>query len=362
MNVKNVGLEIMMGSLAAPQSDQEEDMLGTCAGSVSLFDLNLSATPAANHLSFGHHPFALSSHAMKAFLLALCVTLSAQTRPDASSQAVASQKAKLDSLWKKMTDRLESIDRSLAGVMGVAVLDLTDGREYHLRGDEIFPTASSIKIAILAELCRQGKLDDLYTLDAKDLVAESIVLEWLTPGVSRITNRDLATFMTTVSDNGATNVLIGRVGMDNVNTLMEKLGLAQTRLRRKMIDLPAARAGRENTSTPREMVRLLEALYRNRIEGSTEALRILKLPKADHFPKGLPKGITIANKPGSLEGVRTDSAIIYAPGRPVILSVMTAYLSDDEAGEVALAKSAAAVYDCFRIMGSASTYGRAIPQ
>ena len=299
---------------------------------------------------------------MKPFLLALCLALSAQNRPDSSPEALASQKAKLDSLWKKMTARFESIDQSLGGVMGVAVLDLTDGREYHLRGDEVFPTASSIKIAILAELCRQGRLDDLYTVDAKDLVAESIVLEWLTPGVSRVTNRDLARFMCTQSDNGATNVLIGRVGMENVNALMTRLGLAQTRLRRKMIDLPAARAGRENTSTPREMVRLLEALYRNKVEGAPEALRILKLAKTDYFPKGLPPGVTLANKPGSLEGVRTDSAIIYAPGRPFILSVMTAYLQDEVAGEAALAKAAAAAYEYFRVVGAASVYGRAIPQ
>jgi beta-lactamase class A len=57
-----------------------------------------------------------------------------------------------------------------------------------------------------------------------------------------------------VSDNSATNVLIERVGMEKVNKLMDRLGLKQTRLRRKMMDLKAAREGRENVSTPREMM------------------------------------------------------------------------------------------------------------
>jgi len=35
------------------------------------------------------------------------------------------------------------------------VYDLTDGKTLLLHGDEVFPQASSIKIAILAELYRQ---------------------------------------------------------------------------------------------------------------------------------------------------------------------------------------------------------------
>ena len=293
----------------------------------------------------------------------LILTAAAQTRPDQSPEAVESEKAKQALLWSKMTDRIAAVDRSLAGVLGVAVLDLTDGRAYQLHGDQIFPTASSIKAAVLAELCRQGKLSDAYTVDAKDLVAESVVLEWLTPGVSRITNRDLATFMVAVSDNGATNVLIDRVGMENVNALLDQLGLKQTRLRRKMIDLPAARAGRENTATPLEMVRLFEALYRGKVSGSDEALRILKLPKRDHYLlRNSPEGLTIANKTGALDGVRTDTAIVYVSNRPFIVSVMTSYLKDDLAAVTAIDQIGAATYDYFLAAGSSSVYGRTLPR
>ena len=101
------------------------------------------------------------------------------------------------------------------------------------------------------------KLTDLYTVQAADLVPDSDIMGGLTPGVTRITLRDLATMMVAVSDNSATNVLIDRVGMENVNALMDSLGLAHTRLRRKMMDLKAASEGRENISTPAEMMTLL---------------------------------------------------------------------------------------------------------
>ena len=95
-----------------------------------------------------------------------------------------------------------------------------------------------------------------YTVDARDLVDGSAIMSGLTPGVTRVTNRDLATFMVAVSDNSATNVLIDRVGMQNVNALLDSLGLHQTRLQRKMMDVKAAQEGRENISTPNEMMTL----------------------------------------------------------------------------------------------------------
>src|SRR5881275_3305765 len=135
--------------------------------------------------------------------------------------------------------------------MGVAVQDLVTGEKYVLRGDDVFPQASSIKIAVLAELYRQAqqgklKLTDVYTVNQADLVPDSDIMGGLTPGVTRVTLRDLATMMVAVSDNSATNVLIDRVGMENVNAMLAGLGLKNTRLRRKMMDINAAKEGREN--------------------------------------------------------------------------------------------------------------------
>src|SRR6478609_7256292 len=203
------------------------------------------------------------THAMtKRLLLSLLIALAsvpaiAQCCPE--KPAAEKQQA----LWQKLQEELRAVDQNLDGVMGVAVKDLTSGETFFIHGDEIMPQASSIKIAVLASLylqAQQGKLKltDEYVVRSQDLVSGSDIMLGLTPGVTRLTLRDLATMMVAVSDNSATNMLIGRVGMENVNAMLESLGLHATRLRRQMMDLKAAGEGRENVSTPREMMTLLE--------------------------------------------------------------------------------------------------------
>jgi beta-lactamase class A len=266
---------------------------------------------------------------------------------------------------------LAEINRGLDGVLGVAILDLTDGHNYLLNGDEVFPQASVIKIPLLLELYRQSqdnssglaRLTDLYTLRQSDLVPDSDIFLGLTPGVTRLTNRDLATMVMAVSDNSATNVLIDRVGMDNVNKLMGRLNLKQTLLKRKMMDLKAAQEGRENVSTPREMMLLLEAIYRGTVlnkNGSEDFVKILSTHKEIALLRGLPDSVRAANKPGALEGVRNDVGIIFAKNRPFILCVMATYLRNERAGEKAISDITAVAYAHFERLGRASPYGRVI--
>lgn len=271
-------------------------------------------------------------------------------------------------LWTKLENSINQIDRSLDGVMGVAVLDLTDGHRYLLHASDVFPQASSIKICVLAELYRQAqqgklKLTDLYTVNAADLVPDSDVMGGLTPGVTQITLRDLATMMVAVSDNSATNVLIDRVGMDNVNAFLNSLGLHDTRLRRKMMDLNAATEGRENVSTPTEMMNLLEALYRGKVlnkEMTEDFFKVLSTHKDSWIPRDLPDGLKIANKPGALEGVRNDSGVIFVEKRPYILCVMTTYLRRERDGEEAISKVSLEAWRTFDRIARASEYGRVI--
>jgi beta-lactamase class A len=277
-------------------------------------------------------------------------------------------------LWQKLESSIQEIDHSLDGVMGVAIEDLTSGQKFFLRDDEVFPQASSIKIAVLAELYHQAqlsaegaagkaKLSDLYTVNASDLVPDSDIMEGLTPSVTRITNRDLATMMVAVSDNSATNVLIDRVGTENVNVLMDSLGLTHTRLRRKMMDVKAASEGRENVSTPREMMTLLEQIYRGKVlnkEMTEDFLKMLGTHKQSFIPRDLPDGVRTANKPGELEAVRTDSGIVFAQNRPYVICVMTTYLRNERDGEDAIARISSAAYRMFDRLGRASEYGRVV--
>src|SRR5213592_1824001 len=256
------------------------------------------------------------------FFIALALAASAfgQQKPE-----VVPRDTGTDLLWKKLETRVEEIAARLDGVMGVAILDLTDGRILLRNADRVFPTASSIKIAVLLELYRQdqearagakgkAKLDDIYTFDPKDLVEDSQVMAGLTPGMTRVTNRDLAQFVVAVSDNAATNVLIDRAGMQNVNATLRSLGLTKTMLRRKMMDIAAARRGDENVSTPQEMARLLEMIYKGKAlskQATAEFIKQLSTKKGSYIPRYLPESVQVANKPGELEAVRTDSGIVF---------------------------------------------------
>jgi beta-lactamase class A len=288
--------------------------------------------------------------------------------PAASAQSAPTPSEKQQVLWTKFENSINEIDRNLDGVMGVAVLDLSDGHRYLLHANDIFPQASSIKICVLAELYRQAqqgklKLTDLYTVNASDLVPDSDIMGGLTPGVTRITVRDLATMMVAVSDNSATNVLIDRVGMDNVNALLNSLGLHETHLRRKMMDLKAATEGRENVSTPTEMMNLLEALYRGKVlnkEMTEDFFKVLSTHKDSWIPRDLPDDLKIANKPGALEGVRNDSGVIFVEKRPYILCVMTTYLHRERDGEEAISKVSLETWRMFDRIARASEYGRVI--
>jgi len=280
-----------------------------------------------------------------------------------------------DLLWKKLDTRVQDITDKLEGVIGVAILDLTDGRILLLNGDRVFPTASSIKIAILVELYRQdqetlsgakdkARLDDTYTFDPKDLVEDSRIMAGLTAGVTHLTNRDLAQFMVAVSDNAAANVLIDRVGKDNVNAMLRGLGLSKTMLRRKMIDIAAARKGDENVATPEEMVRLLEAIYKDKVltkESTAALMKQLSTLKQSYITRLLPESVQVANKPGELGAVRTDSGIVFAANRPFAISVMTAYDRDERAAERAISEVALEAYHYFEMRGKVSEYGRALP-
>jgi beta-lactamase class A len=299
--------------------------------------------------------------------LLLLIGLAIFSNPSASAQNAAPSE-KQSVLWTKLENSIAEVDRNLDGVMGVAIVDLTDGRKFSLHADDVFPQASSIKICVLAELYRQAqqgklKLTDLYTVNSADLVQDSDIMGGLTPGVTKITLRDLATMMVAVSDNSATNVLIDRVGMENVNAFLQSQGLKETKLRRKMMDLKAASEGRENVSSPNEMARLLEALYRGQIlnkEMTEDFFKMLSTHKDSWIPRNLPDDLKIANKPGALEGVRNDSGVIFVEKRPYILCVMTTYLHRERDGEEAISNVSLAAWRMFDRIARASEYGRVI--
>ena len=259
-------------------------------------------------------------------------------------------------LRAKFDRRLQEISSRVDGVVGYQIVDLVSGDRFAHLERESFPTASTIKLTLVYELVKQVdegriRLDETMTLDRSKAVGGTGVLLHL--GTPTLSIRDYATLMVTLSDNTATNVLIDRLGMENVATRMQALGLPGTKLRRHMMDTAAARRGDENVSTPDELARLLAAM--NGARGGLDegafamppAIELLKKPKESRLRRGLPPGVATADKPGELDGVRVDAGVVYAAKRPYVFVVMGTFLKDEAEGERAIEEMSRAAYEYF---------------
>jgi beta-lactamase class A len=285
----------------------------------------------------------------------------------ASAAPAGELPAKQGDLLAKLRARVQAVDARLDGVLGVYVRDLTTGETVELRPDEAFPTASSIKLAVLYELYRQAEEGrvDLAEVTRPPLprVGGGGILQELGDHVS-LTWRDLAVLMIGWSDNEATNVLVRRIGLDSANRRLDSLGLPGTRLRRHMMDLEAARRGDENVSTPRELARLAEIVAKGQGLSPARGKDMLGVAavadEGSYFRRGLPEGVRAISKPGALEGVRCEAAWVDVPGRPYSAAIMTAYLRREADGEAAIAELSAAIYDTFDRLARSSEYGRIV--
>jgi beta-lactamase class A len=266
-------------------------------------------------------------------------------------------------LGRELNQRVASFD----GVMAIAMRDLTTGDVLAINADLVLPQASSIKIAVLVELLRRAQdgkvqLSERVDIRKAQFAGGSGVLQDFGDGTSALSLRDLAALMIVVSDNTATNILIDRVGQERVNQTLQSLGLEQTRLLRRMMQPEDERRGVENISTAREMTSLLELLFRGKLlneQYTALALELLKNPKYEPTPmaRGLPPGVALASKPGSLPGVRCESGIVLLEGRPYVLSVMTTYAADDAAAEGAIAEVSRRVFAYLARLAHSNPHG-----
>lgn len=278
--------------------------------------------------------------------------------------------AQQDILREKFENELRTIAGSADAVVGIVVKDLRTGEQFRLNDKELFPTASSIKVFILAEVYRQaaeGKfsLSDIRPLTPAHRVGGSGVLSLLGERSVSMSIRDYCVLMIQQSDNTATNLLIDLVGMKNVNAFAAKIGCASTLLQRVMMDVAAAKAGRENISSPSDLALMFERLHNGEVvsaEASKDMLKILGMEKDGALKSGLPAGIQIANKGGEIEGIRCDAGIVALEGSPYAVCVMTKMLlKDQEGGEIITAVSRT-VYQYLERKVNSNQYGRRIPR
>lgn len=208
-----------------------------------------------------------------------------------------------------------------------------------VREDEVFPSASLIKVLVLAELLRRAdsgriSLEDEILVEREDLVEDSEMMD-AQRLPAEISYRRLAGGMIRVSDNAATNVLISRLGMGRIDALAREIGLHHTTLRRKMMDFGARARGEENATSASDMVVLMGeirvgTLLSPRARSFALGLLLGKRPTS-RLPIMLPAGARYAHKTGQLEGVENDAGIVLLPERTFALTVF----AQGEVGRVA---------------------------
>lgn len=282
---------------------------------------------------------------------------------------LAAQAPHLESLAAKFQDELEGIARSARGVLGVTVLDLETGARFEVNRELVFPQGSAIKVPILVELYRQAdagrlRLDERLPVRAADKAGGSGILQGFGDGTSQLSLRDLAVLMIVLSDNTATNMLIERVGQERVSATMRELGFPSIRLQRRMIQPQESARGNENVALPGEAAALMARIHRcelpMRPESCQDLRRIVEIPRVGTLPAGVPVGIPLAWKSGTLEGVAVAWGIVALPGRPYVVTAMLNYGDAASAGDT-LQQVSATAYDYFARLARATPHGARVP-
>ncbi|MEK7831442.1 MAG: serine hydrolase, partial [Acidobacteriota bacterium] len=246
---------------------------------------------------------------------------------------------------ERLRVRLQELANAFPGTLGVAVRDIASGQQISINGDRLFPMASAYKIPILVEVFRQVEakkfsLDDRVELTADDRTLGSGILTLMAPGL-KPTIRDLATLMIILSDNQATDILLAKVGAENVTATMRKLGLSDIRVDRTTFELirdylaliDEAAAGKTkqqlmnrpqlNTSSPDrvakadaefakimkdvaspdDMARLLDMIVKGKAANETSCQQMMTILNRQQFnhrlPRYLPENTGFAHKTGT---------------------------------------------------------------
>jgi beta-lactamase class A len=298
---------------------------------------------------------------MRHVLNALTISMALMV-DDAAAQAPHREilRTKLEREFRRIAD-------STGGVMGIQFVDLTDGTRLGVNEQLVFPQGSSIKIPILIELFRQAEsrpaiLRARQRVTPATRTAGSGLIGQFADGSSEMSNEDLAVLMIVLSDNTATNLLIDAVGMEGVNRTMASLGAPQTKLQRRMIRPDASLRGEENVSTAREAADLMTRVARCDLPVSREACgrirHILEIPKDDAVHRAVPGDVSVASKPGGIEGVSAIWAIIAVPDRPFVFTAMSNYAAG---GDEPIVRAARAAYDYATRLARSTPHGARVP-
>ncbi|MBX3209626.1 MAG: serine hydrolase [Labilithrix sp.] len=294
------------------------------------------------------------------------------------------------STYKEERLELETIARRFEGTLGLcsARIDAPDA-VLEVGGDEVFPAASVIKIALALEVFCQVEegalaLGERVALKTSDKVIGAGVLAELAEGISP-TVGDLVYLAMAISDNTAANLLIERVGSYSVNARLSALGLKKTRLSGKILvhetksgppateDFGASASpagdgddgrGERSPVTARELVELLGRVYRRDglpAPACDALLEILqKTQTASSIRRGLPESrfrdrtpARLFHKTGSIRGVVNDAGIVATERGAYAVALLSKGSRDlrptqDNVARIALADASRVIYKAMR--------------
>jgi beta-lactamase class A len=267
------------------------------------------------------------------------------------------------------TDSLEPTLRRIiadsGAEVGVAYRTLDGRTEVLINADTTFHAASTMKVPVMIELFRQAHsgtltLDDplpivnafhsivdgsRYALAEDDAADKDVVA-----ALGRtLTLRQLCEAMITVSSNFAANLLIEKLGVENIRRTVSALGADGMHVLRGVEDQKAFDKGLNNTTTARALLVLFERLAQGRAVDTTsdaEMVRILGRQKAspNAIAAGVPAGTLVAHKTGNITRIHHDAAIVYAP-KPYVLVLLVRGIDDLDKSAALMAALSKAIYD-----------------
>jgi beta-lactamase class A len=153
--------------------------------------------------------------------------------------------------------------------------------------------------------------------------------------------------MITVSSNFAANLLIEKLGVEKIRATVTRLGADGMQVLRGVEDQKAFDKGLNNSTTARGLLVLFERLGRGRaVDRKADAAMIAVLKRQrfnDAIPAGLPPGIEVAHKTGSITRIHHDAGIVFAK-RPYVLVVLVRGIQERKESAVLMAAISKAVY------------------
>ncbi len=235
------------------------------------------------------------------------------------------------SAWFSLETNIRNSVLNFSGECGLIVEDLRSGWKIKINEEKLFPSASIVKIPIMAACFlaqAEGKitLEDKIILKNRLKVLGSGKLKELPEGTP-VKIKDLIEMMIAESDNTAANMLIDLLGEDYLNTVFKRMGLNNTNIARRMMDFKSRRNGVENFINASDLSLLLEKIYQGKLLNknvSQECLNILIKQKVrDRIPAKLPHSTIIAHKTGLERNVCHDAGIVFTDRGDFLVCALT---------------------------------------